>query len=85
MSRRVLEGVIGTAILDEEFRLMLFADPEAALGGYELTTDELAALKSVGANCLDGCEQSIERRVVSALRKAGVRDVPLCSMQNPSS
>ena len=41
MSRRALEAVIGRAILDEEFRLALFADPEAALVDYELTEDEL--------------------------------------------
>lgn len=63
MSRRALEAVIGRAILDEEFRLALFADPEAALLEYELTDDERAALKSVDAESLEACG-GIGRRVL---------------------
>ena len=63
MSRQALEAIIGRAILDEEFRLALFADPEVALVEYELTEDELAALKSVDAEGLDACVRSIGRRV----------------------
>ena len=37
VSRQALEAIIGRAIMDEEFRLALFADPEAALVRYELT------------------------------------------------
>jgi hypothetical protein len=62
MSRLALEAVIGRAILDEEFRLALFADPEAALVEYELTEAEMAALKSVDAESLDGCSNSLGRR-----------------------
>lgn len=63
MSRWALEAVIGRAILDEHFRLALFAEPEAALVGYELTEDEMAALKSVDAESLDACAHSIGRRM----------------------
>lgn len=62
MSRQVLEAVIGRTILDEEFRLALFADPEAALVAYELTEDEMAALKSVDTESLDACG-GVGRRV----------------------
>ena len=67
MSRQVLEAVIGRAILNYEFRCALFADPEAALFAYELTTDEIAALKSVDAESLDGCGQQIGKRVAGDL------------------
>jgi len=71
MSRRALEAVIGRAILDEEFRLALFADLEAALVGYNLTEQEMAALKSVDAESLDAC-CGIGRRVRLAPFGAGV-------------
>lgn len=67
MSRQVLEAVIGRAILDEEFRLALFADPEAALVEYELTEVEMVAIKSVDAESLDACGQQIGKRVTGDL------------------
>ena len=33
MSREALEAVIGRAVINEEFRLALFADPDATLAG----------------------------------------------------
>jgi hypothetical protein len=55
MSQRELEAVIGRAIVDQEFRVELFANPTAALAGYELTEAETAALRLVDAESLDGC------------------------------
>ena len=55
MSQRDLEAVIGRAVTDEAFRLLLFADPDAALAGYELTQAEVVALKSVDAERVDAC------------------------------
>ena len=55
MSQRELEAVIGRAIVDQEFRMELFANPTAALAGYELSDTEVAALWSVDAESLDGC------------------------------
>ena len=53
MSRDALEAVIGRAVIDEEFRLALFADPDSALAGYALTDGELAALRTLDAENLD--------------------------------
>ncbi len=53
MSREALEAVIGRAVIDEEFRVALFADPDAALAGYALTEGELAALRTLDAENLD--------------------------------
>ena len=60
MSRQVLEAVIGRAVLDKDFRVTLFAEPEVALIEYELTEDELAALKSLDAESLDACAAMLE-------------------------
>ena len=67
MSQRELEAVIGRAILDQEFRMALFANPTAALAGYELTEAEIAALRSVDAESLDACGKGLARRILNAL------------------
>ena len=67
MSRHALEDVIGRAILDEEFRMTLFADPASALAGYELTAAELMALKSMDAENLDACADVLGRQVLRML------------------
>ena len=64
MSRRALEAVIGRVILDEEFRWALFADPEVALVAYELTEDEMAALRSVDAESLDAFAEGPSSQLV---------------------
>lgn len=63
MSQRELEAVIGRAIVDQEFRMELFADRAAALAGYELTEAEVAALRSVDAESLDACAFGVAQRL----------------------
>jgi hypothetical protein len=63
MSQRELEAVIGRAILDQEFRMALFADRAVALAGYELTEAEVAAVRMVDAESLDGCAMILEGRI----------------------
>ena len=53
MSQQALEAIIGRATLDVQYRNLLFADPERALAGYDLTKEERAALLSVDAETLD--------------------------------
>ena len=67
MSRQALESVTGRAILDAEFRMALFADPDATLGGYALTEAELKSLKSVDAESLDVCGGSVGRQILRNL------------------
>lgn len=67
MSRDALEAVIGRAVIDEEFRLALFADPVSALAGYELSEAELAALRTLDAENLDAFAGGPGSRVVKML------------------
>jgi hypothetical protein len=62
VSQKDLEAVIGRAVLDREFRHLLFAEPEAALAEYVLTEDELAALKWGDAESLDACADIVAQR-----------------------
>lgn len=47
MSHEAVQAVLERTLSDETFRAQLFAQPEAALAGYELTDDEAAALRSL--------------------------------------
>jgi hypothetical protein len=47
MSEATLRDVIGHAILDLEYRELLFKDPDEALEGLDLTTEEVATLKAM--------------------------------------
>ncbi len=80
VSRQALEAVVGRAVIDEEFRLLLFADPDTALAGYELTEEEVAALKRVDAENLDGCAGVIGPLVLRSLapkyRESGAVTAP---------
>jgi hypothetical protein len=69
VSRQALEAIIGRAILDEEFRLALFADPETALIGFELTEDEMSALKQLDAESLDACGDTLGRRITIGMHR----------------
>lgn len=67
MSQRALEAIIGRAILDGQFRLALFAEPEEALVEYELIEDETAALKSVDAESIEACAAMLGERTLGRL------------------
>jgi hypothetical protein len=69
VSQQALEAVIGRAILDEGFRSALFEDPEAALVAYELTELEVAALKAVDAESVDGCAALLGGRILPNLEQ----------------
>ena len=47
MSKQTVERVVGRAVLDSEFREALFADADEVLTDYELTEEEIAALKAI--------------------------------------
>jgi hypothetical protein len=49
MSKAAMETVVGKAVLDTEFREELFANPDEVLAGYELSEEEVAAIKALDA------------------------------------
>ncbi len=53
MTKESVECVIGKAILDEEFRNQLFADPEQALAAFKLTPDEKSSIRRVDSETLE--------------------------------
>lgn len=63
MSKEALESVIGRAVTDSEFRQALFANPDEALAGFDLTDKETAGLKTLDAETLDSMAGSLDERI----------------------
>jgi hypothetical protein len=63
MSKEAVESILGKAILDAEFRKMLFAEPEKALAGFDLTETEKAQLKGLDSETLDIMSTTLDARI----------------------
>jgi hypothetical protein len=53
MSKEAVETIIGRAVLDTELREALFANPDEVLAGYDLSEQEVAALKAIDAEAME--------------------------------
>ena len=71
MSKEAVESVIGKAVLDSEFREALFANPEEALAGYELTEEEVAGLKTIDAETMETLAGTLDERISKAFTAFG--------------
>jgi hypothetical protein len=63
MSKEAVESIIGRAVVDSEFREVLFADPDRALAGYDLLEAEVAALKAIDAEAMESFAGSLDERI----------------------
>lgn len=63
MSQKVVEIIIGKAVTDAEFRKQLFEDPDNALKGYDLTSEEIAALKAVEKEAIEKFAGELDKRI----------------------
>jgi len=61
-----MEAIIGRAVTDAAFRDLLFAQPDAALGGYGLTVEEVASLNAIDFETLDAFASILDERVSQA-------------------
>jgi hypothetical protein len=66
MSREAVERIIGKAVVDSQFREALFADPDRVLGSFELTEEELAALKTIDAETMETLAGTLDERISKA-------------------
>ena len=60
MSAEESRKVVSRAVMDEEFRNTLFSDPDKALVGYDLTPEEINALRSIPAETIDNFANNLE-------------------------
>ena len=63
MGHDAVSQVIGRAVTDAEFRALLFSNPVQALQGYDLTADEVTALKNLQQEDLEGFSTKLDPRI----------------------
>ncbi len=66
MSKEAVQAVISKAVTDSKFREELFANPDQALSGYELTEAEVAALRHVDAETMESLAGTLDERISKA-------------------
>jgi len=66
MSKESVQVIIGKAVTEGEFRELLFANPDEALEGYELTDAEVEALKSVDVETMESFAGALDERISKA-------------------
>jgi len=72
MSTEDTRKVVSRAVLDEEFRKTLYGDPNKALEGYDLSPEEIQALRAVPAETIDEFANSLEERISMAVVAFGI-------------
>ncbi len=63
MSTESVQKIIGRAIGDEAYRELLFSHPDQALEGFDLTQEEITALKGLKREEFDATAGDLEERV----------------------
>ena len=67
MSAEDTRKVVSRAVLDEEYRKTLYSDPAQALQGYDLTSEEVNALRAIPAETIDDFANNLEERISLSL------------------
>lgn len=76
MSQQTLETILGRCVMDADYRILLFADPDLALAGYDLTKEERAALLAIDAETLDAFADRLSLLLGKGGRQAGTAQSP---------
>jgi len=53
VSRKILEEIIGRAAMDPEFRRRMIQEPETAFKDYDLTEEQISALRTIPMDALE--------------------------------
>lgn len=84
MSEQSVHFIIGRAVVDPEFRELLFSNPEKAIEGFELTERESAAMMELDREEFDAASSEIEERISRAglglqsfIKVEGLQDIEL--------
>ena len=65
MSHKDVEQIISRAVIDQQFRELLFTSPNEALSGHDLTADERKALQGLSREKFDNALGDLELRFVT--------------------
>lgn len=66
MSRKAVEAVVAKMLEDEKFRFAVMANPDEAYAGYDLSEQEVAALKKLDAETIENMAGQLDERVSKA-------------------
>ena len=71
MSKEESRKVVNRAVMDEEFRLTLYSDPDKALAEYALSDEEKSVLRAIPAETIDAYANELEERISLSLLALG--------------
>jgi len=63
MSKEALEKLFGKAVTDSAFRSELLSNPEKALAGYDLSEDEIKAIKAMDKDSMTKFAGGLDERI----------------------
>lgn len=63
MSKEAVEAIVGKAVLDSQFREALFANPEKVLAEYDLSEEEVAALRAIDFETMESFAGTLDERI----------------------
>lgn len=63
MSIESVQEIIGKAVVDGEYRELLFSEPGKAIESYDLTEEEKSALKGMEREKFDSVASELEDRI----------------------
>lgn len=66
MSKETVSAILVKAITSKDYRDQLFTNPEAAFVGYDLTEEEMNALKKIDRATFDAAATELESRMLKA-------------------
>jgi hypothetical protein len=71
MSQQAVQNLIGRAVMDVEFRELLFSDPDKAFEGYDLTEEEKTVLRNLDADEVASFAGKLDERITKVKMKLG--------------
>jgi hypothetical protein len=66
MSTETVQKIIIKAVTDEDYRELLFSEPDKALEGFELSDEEIASLKALERDQFNASIGELEERMSRA-------------------
>ena len=71
MSQQAVQNLIGRAVMDAEFRKLLFSNPDKAFEGYDLTEDEKTVLRGLDQDEVASFAGKLDERITKVKLKIG--------------
>jgi hypothetical protein len=71
MSRQVVQSLIGRAVMDAEFRELLFSDPDKVFEGLDLTEEEEVMLRNLDPDEVADFAGKLDERITKVKMRMG--------------